>query len=140
MNLRIAGAAVAGLTLLSLAACEPKLEGGPSAGASTPPVAETTVPPLNVPSPVTLTPPSTPIKAGQPFTIGWSGPGGADDYIDIVATGHEPVGDELSYTKVATGNPVTITAPAQPGSYDLRYVQDQGGRTIIGRITVTVSP
>lgn len=88
----------------------------------------------------TLQAPATPVKASQPFTVAWTGPNGADDYIDLVSAGHQPVGDEKAYVKTATGNPVTLTAPAEPGTYDVRYVQDTGSRAIVARTTVTVVP
>lgn len=87
----------------------------------------------------TLVAPSTPIKAGQPLPITWTGPNGPDDYIDLVASGRTmQVGDEISYAKTAAGNPAKLTAPPTPGTYDVRYVQDHGGRTVIGHIAITV--
>lgn len=86
----------------------------------------------------TLKPQATPIKAGQPFTVDWTGPAGANDYIDVVAPGRpQQVGDEVAYVKTAAGNPAKLTV-AEPGAYDVRYVQDTGERKVIAHTAITV--
>jgi hypothetical protein len=146
MTIRTMSFVLAGLAVVSLSGCndkKPELDGGPSKPIETP-HNPGPVPPLNVPSAspavaVTLTGPATPVKAGQPFSVTWTGPNGPDDYIDLVDAGRQPVGDERAYVKTAKGNPATLTAPVEPGIYDLRYVQDHGDRTVIGRATITVT-
>ena len=41
------------------------------------------------------------------------------------------LGDESAYVRTKVGNPAVITAPKQPGSYDVRYVRDHEGRTVV---------
>lgn len=114
--------------MILLAACQEK-KAGPAGATS---AAATGV--------ATLKPPATPIKAGQSFAVGWTGPNGANDYVDLVAAGHLQVGDEMGYAKTSAGNPTKLTAPAAPGTYEVRYIQDTGSRAVIAHIPVTVVP
>lgn len=116
------------LAALLLGGCKEKASGPTGAASST---ATTTA---------TLKAPPTPIKAGQPFSLAWSGPNGPNDYIDLVAGGHLQVGDEMAAAKTSTGNPVKLTAPGTPGTYEVRYVQDTGNRAIIAHVPITVVP
>lgn len=128
----MAGALV-GLTLLG--GCSSKKDAAGSAKA-TAKTSSTASAASNAPS---LTAPTTPIKASQPFTITWTGPNNADDYIDIVRSGRvDQVGDELAYVRTSAGNPAKLTAPEQPGSYDVRYVEDTGPRKVIAHIAINV--
>lgn len=87
-----------------------------------------------------LTPPKDAVAHGQPFSVEWAGPNGPEDYIDLVDTGRaQQVGDERSYVKTSAGNPAKLTAPDQPGQYDVRYVQDAGDRKVIAHVTITVN-
>ncbi|MCX7553140.1 VWA domain-containing protein [Marinicella sp. S1101] len=69
---------------------------------------------------VTLLSESVVIGAG--FTVGWSGPAGKNDYIDVVNQGDERVYGELTYAWTKDGEPAQLSAPGKPGTYDLRYV------------------
>ncbi len=58
------------------------------------------------------------VPVGSQFQVGWTGP---DAHLDNVQIG--PVGGGYSnYSYTERGNPVTLTAPADPGTYELRYV------------------
>lgn len=73
------------------------------------------------------------------MAITWTGPNGPEDYIDVVAPGRAmQVGDEMAYVKTAAGNPAKLTAPANPGTYDVRYVRDTGNRAVVAHIAISV--
>jgi hypothetical protein len=63
------------------------------------------------------------VAAGADFQVEWTGPNGESDYITIVPAGAEP-GQYGSYAYTSSGNPVTITAPDEPGNYEVRYQAD----------------
>ncbi|MCC5972932.1 MAG: VWA domain-containing protein [Rubellimicrobium sp.] len=62
-------------------------------------------------------------SAGGEVQVGWEGPGYEYDFIGIAPAG------EAGYSNwayVSNGNPVTLTLPDAPGSYDIRYFLGQG--------------
>ena len=72
---------------------------------------------------------------GETVTIGWDGPDYARDYISVARPddrGYE------NYTYTARGNPLGLEMPAEPGTYEVRYVMNQGS-TVLARATITVS-
>ncbi|MEN8232629.1 MAG: hypothetical protein ABFR35_08105 [Thermodesulfobacteriota bacterium] len=70
--------------------------------------------------------------AGASFKVTWQGPDSRNDYIAIAKKGsHDAEHDEYSYTE--TGNPVVITAPGEPGKYELRYVHSILTRSSVGQ-------
>ena len=73
------------------------------------------------------------IKAGAEFEVTWSGPNNARDYITIGDVAHK----YLDYKYTSSGSPVKITAPVQPGEYEVRYILGQGD-TVIATQKVTV--
>lgn len=64
------------------------------------------------------------VAAGASFEVGWSGPGNRGDYITIVPAG-ALVGGYMDYAYTTEGNPVTLTAPEEAGSYEVRYSTEQ---------------
>ncbi|WP_293577544.1 VWD domain-containing protein [Phaeobacter sp.] len=72
------------------------------------------------PTTATLTAPSA-IIAGQPFTFDWSGPGFRRDYIAISEVGSKPW-KTLDRAAATSSDPMTLSAPKIPGTYELRYV------------------
>lgn len=119
--------AVAFLGLALVTACDGKKEKSGTASSA------------KASSAASLTAPTAPVKAAQPFTIAWAGPNGPDDYVDVVHTGRAlQVGDEIAYVKTAAGNPAKLTAPEEPGTYDVRYVQDTGDRKVVAHVAITV--
>ena len=75
------------------------------------------------------------VTAGAPFQVSWDGPGNDRDFITI-----SKVEDESGYIKykyARDGSPVTLEAPADPGTYELRYFLDMD-RKIIGRRSIVV--
>jgi Ca-activated chloride channel family protein len=77
---------------------------------------------------VTLDAPET-VEAGSTFEVAWTGPDGPGDYITIVPIG-SPVGTYLSYANTNSGSPVTLTAPAEPGDYEIWYAADRVDLTL----------
>ncbi len=73
------------------------------------------------------------VKAGAEFEVTWSGPNNPRDYITIgnAATRY------MDYKYTSVGNPLKISAPAQPGEYEVRYILGQGD-TVIATQKVTV--
>jgi Ca-activated chloride channel family protein len=76
------------------------------------------------------------VGAGGQFAVGWSGPDNDRDYLTIVPEGARE-GSYESYQYTRDGSPVTLTAPDDPGAYEVRYVTGQGGNTL-ARSPVTV--
>lgn len=71
-----------------------------------------------------------PVAPGAEFIVLWSGPAGDRDWVDLVAVGHDKFSGETSYFYVnetidahdALEGAGTLTAPAEAGDYELRYV------------------
>ncbi|EAR52242.1 von Willebrand factor type A domain protein [Oceanicola granulosus HTCC2516] len=67
-------------------------------------------------APLSLDAPET-VAAGAPFEVTWEGPGQRLDNIQV-----GPVGGGYSdFRYTSSGNPLTLTAPADPGAYEVRY-------------------
>ena len=70
-----------------------------------------------------IAPPS--VMTGQQFEVEWKGPALEGDYVDLVPVGHEEISGEVSYFYVNQDQPIEpakLHAPAEPGTYQLRYV------------------
>ena len=61
------------------------------------------------------------VTAGAQFTVIWQGPNKEDDFLTVVVKDAE-AGSYDEYTYTADGNPATLTAPQEPGVYEVRYV------------------
>lgn len=68
-------------------------------------------------APATLTAPAQ-VLAGASFEVRWTGPDAPQDNIQISEAGSDSY---LTYDYVQAGNPLTLTAPEEPGRYELRY-------------------
>ncbi|WP_084419651.1 vWA domain-containing protein [Henriciella litoralis] len=80
---------------------------------------------------------SSSVAAGETFTVEWEGPGSPGDYVDVVPAGYEETYGELAYAYTADGDVLEITAPSEPGNYELRYILEGGNE---GRVVVTSQP
>ncbi|MDA7426879.1 VWA domain-containing protein [Primorskyibacter aestuariivivens] len=61
-------------------------------------------------------------NAGEPLTVGWTGPDYHRDYIAVARPadrGYE------AYTYTNLGTPLALKMPLEPGAYELRYVMSQ---------------
>jgi Ca-activated chloride channel homolog len=78
------------------------------------------------------------VGAGAVFEVAWTGPDQVDDYVTIVPAGADD-GTYLSYAYTGRGNPALLTAPLEPGEYELRYTSDsrRGRPLATAPITVT---
>jgi Ca-activated chloride channel family protein len=56
------------------------------------------------------------------FEVQWHGPNEKSDYIVMVPAGSEPGTWPMSYAYAQKGSPGRLTAPKEPGSYELRYM------------------
>ena len=81
-----------------------------------------------------LTAPET-AAAGALVTVGWDGPGYDNDYISVGVPGER----YISYTRTNQGNPLQLSMPIDPGTYEIRYQLQQDG-VILGTQLITVTP
>ena len=75
---------------------------------------------------------------GATFNVSWTGPNATEDFITIVPVG-APQGSYLSYGYTNYGNPVTLTAPAAPGQYELRYVYGGTNQETLAAAMITIN-
>ncbi len=78
------------------------------------------------------------VAAGSEFEVTWSGPDNSGDYLTVVPVGSAE-GTWQSYSYTTRGSPAPLTAPIEPGEYEVRYVTGQAGATLASRLVV-VSP
>ncbi len=75
------------------------------------------------------------VAVGSVFRVGWSGPGHENDAIFLMEPGADP---DITLLPVASavvptdGGPVELTAPSEPGVYELRYVYGGGVGSSLG--------
>lgn len=82
--------------------------------------------------------PGPEIRAGSPFEVGVTGPAHGGDYVTIVRPDAEAGSyDSYAYVDEPTTT-VTLLAPADPGSYELRYQSESDPNTVLARVPVTV--
>ncbi len=94
---------------------------------------------------LTLTPPtyglssSKSVAAGSVFEVKWTGPNNPGDYVTIVKKG-APIGTYLNYFHTSSGNPGKLTAPLEPGEYELRYSSEKASpNPTLSAIPITLS-
>src|SRR4051794_14542303 len=73
------------------------------------------------------------VAAGAKFSVKWTGPNNARDYVAIGNAARPYIG----YEYTSAGNPVALTAPDEPGQYEVRYFLGAGD-VIIGKRPITV--
>ncbi len=78
------------------------------------------------------------IEALSVVQVGWEGPGNPLDYVIIQPVGAEP-SESGSYAYTHRGPELRITAPAEPGDYEYRYMTGQSNRVLASQ-PVTVTP
>ncbi|MBV1902941.1 MAG: VWA domain-containing protein, partial [Marinosulfonomonas sp.] len=77
------------------------------------------------------------VGAGAAFEVVWDGPDYKNDYISL-AQADEKDGQYSTYAYARKGNPSTLTAPLEPGTYELRYVANGAQDRVLGKRAVTV--
>ena len=84
-----------------------------------------------------LAPPAE-VATGSSFEVTWKGPDNQGDYLTIVPQG-APVGSYASYAYTRSGNPARLSAPATPGTYEVRYsTEQQSPNPTLASVTVRV--
>lgn len=93
-----------------------------------------------VASALAVTQPAATLKAddavakGSKVKVEWTGPKRKGDYVDLVKKGHAETSGELSYFYTDRESPSELTAPAEAGDYEIRYVLEApGGRQVLAR-------
>jgi Ca-activated chloride channel family protein len=73
--------------------------------------------------------------AGGTITVAWTGPNYASDWLTVV----KPDAVDSSYADYfdASRGDGTLDLPVEPGTYEVRYVQD--GKKVLARVPITVS-
>lgn len=86
-------------------------------------------------TPAMLTSPER-VTAGAAFTVGWNGPDNPADFVTVVRVdaSAEAIGN---YKETREGASLELTAPIEPGAYEVRYVTGRS-RTILGRAPIEV--
>jgi len=94
---------------------------------------------------LTVTVPPATLKAdesvarGAKFKVEWTGPKRRGDYVDLVKKGHTETSGELSYFYTDRDSSSELTAPAEAGEYEIRYVLEApGGRQVLARRALRV--
>ncbi len=78
------------------------------------------------------------VAAGAKFAVAWTGPDNARDFVTLVKAG-TPENRYERYAYTSKGSPLQLTAPDEPGDYELRYLTAQSYATL-GRAPVKVTP
>ncbi len=72
------------------------------------------------------------VPAGSEFDVSWTGPDNSNDYIAVAKVG-APEGTDLDFARTREGSTVTITAPDDIGTYEIRYVIYASDRTLVSK-------
>ena len=78
------------------------------------------------------------VSAGATFQVQWTGPNNPSDYVTIVRQGAAD-GTYANYRDTHEGNPLSLTAPIEPGAWEVRYMTTRS-RTVLGRGPITIRP
>jgi len=76
------------------------------------------------------------VEVGAALHVTWSGPDSTEDFISI-ARPADPGNAYLDWARCEDGNPITLTAPGEPGGYELRYVGGTDGE-VLARSSIEV--
>lgn len=78
------------------------------------------------------------VLAGAAFPVEWTGPDNRGDYLTIVRPDTRAA-DYGNYVETRAGSPLELTAPLEPGEFEVRYVAVRS-KTILGRAPIVVTP
>ncbi|MFA7437542.1 VWA domain-containing protein [Castellaniella sp.] len=89
----------------------------------------------------TLEAPATAV-AGSEVRVSWAGPDYRHDYLSVEHPDKDSnAASSLQYTYTEEGSPLALRMPSEPGTYEIRYIQNQGYKTLARHmITVTAAP
>jgi Ca-activated chloride channel family protein len=79
-------------------------------------------------------PPSA--DAASEFEVSWQGPGYNSDHIAIARPDQNPA-SKIYYTYTRSGNPLKLQAPAEPGTYEVRYILGQDHK-LLAKTTIEI--
>ena len=93
--------------------------------------------PIEITAPtVTVSGPAT-VVTGASFDVSWTGAVNAKDYVAIVPAGADD-GEFGNYLVVRDDETGKLTAPSDPGLYEIRYILREGAKTLaVASIEVT---
>ncbi|MEM1178692.1 MAG: VWA domain-containing protein [Acidobacteriota bacterium] len=77
------------------------------------------------------------VTVGAHFPVAWTGPGADGDFISIDKVG-APERQYGTYKYVKEGNPLTMVAPGQAGTWLIRYRESGSPYPVLGQIELTV--
>ena len=69
------------------------------------------------------------VRAETTFTVTWGETVNPRDWVTIVPVGADE-GAHLANRRVESNDSISLRAPAEPGLYEVRYVLDEGSRTL----------
>ncbi|MEM9709908.1 MAG: VWA domain-containing protein [Pseudomonadota bacterium] len=79
---------------------------------------------------------SSEAEAGTSIVVAWRGPDAPLDYVSVAEIGSAG-GDAINRTRTQDGSPLRLQMPADPGTYELRYVL-YNGRAILAAAPIEV--
>lgn len=91
-----------------------------------------------LPTPATLAGPDEAVL-GTTISVTWTGPNNLHDYITVVARS-TPDGQYGNFTETATGSPLNLTLPVEPGDAEIRYMTGTGARVLARRPLRILTP
>ena len=62
------------------------------------------------------------VKPGETFIVEYNGPKREGDYVDLVKKGYVATSGEITYFYADGKSPNQLTAPVEPGDYEIRYI------------------
>ncbi len=77
------------------------------------------------------------VAAGSTVPVQWTGPDYQNDYISV-ARPDQKGSQYVNYTYTREGSPAKLVMPPEPGDYEIRYIQRQGG-TVLASQSLSVS-
>ncbi len=84
------------------------------------------------------------VEVGAEVAIDWAGPDARNDHVAIAEAG-APGSKQLGFAYTRNGPTLTLTAPEEPGLYEVRYILDQSKRVMaaipleVTQITATLA-
>ncbi len=75
--------------------------------------------------------------AGETITLTWEGPDYQNDFIAVAEAGSRE-NTYINYSYTRDGSPLQLTLPAFPGDYEIRYIAQGNGRTMLTSTPITV--
>ena len=76
--------------------------------------------------------------AGSTLPVRWTGPDARNDYISVARTDQDGA-RYVNYNYTRDGSPLNLLMPPEPGSYEIRYVLNEGDK-VLATLPVEVTP